>query len=103
MGSDDTLGKVKDPLVAAIQWLKTRPAKTKTALGGLGALLLLLTLWRTIKDHDTLFVLAEMAHFIGIGVLGYKLQKKKSVAGERRHAGHGLHELPDANNMQERS
>ncbi|GIL62715.1 hypothetical protein Vafri_16886 [Volvox africanus] len=81
MGSDDTLGKVKDPLVAAVQWLKTRPAKTKAALGGIGALLLLLILWRTIKDHDTLFVLAEMAHFVGIGVLGYKLQKKKSVAG----------------------
>ena len=45
-------------------------------------MLLLLVLWRTIKDHDTLFVLAEMAHFIGIGVLGYKLHKKKSVAGK---------------------
>ncbi|KAG2482328.1 hypothetical protein HYH03_018737 [Edaphochlamys debaryana] len=81
MGSDDTLGKVKDPLVAVVQWVKSRPPRTKTGLGVLGALLLLLTLWRTVKDHDTLFVLAEVAHFIGIGLLGYKLQKKKSVAG----------------------
>ncbi|KXZ43737.1 hypothetical protein GPECTOR_81g185 [Gonium pectorale] len=81
MGSDDTLGKVKDPVVAIVHWFKTRPPGTKAGLSGLGAVALLLILWRTIKDHDTLFVLAEMAHFIGIGVLGYKLQKKKSVAG----------------------
>lgn len=82
MGSDDTLGKVKDPLVAIIHWVKTRPAGTKAGLGGVGAILLLLVLWRTIRDHDTLFVLAETAHFVGIGVLAYKLHKKKSVAGK---------------------
>jgi ER lumen protein retaining receptor len=43
---------------------------------------LLFILWRTIQDHDTLFVLAEAAHFIGIGILGYKVTNKKSVAGE---------------------
>jgi hypothetical protein len=42
---------------------------------------LLFTLWRTIQDHDTLFVLAEIAHFLGIGLLGYKVFSKKSVAG----------------------
>jgi hypothetical protein len=42
---------------------------------------LLLILWRTIQDHDTLFVMAECVHFIGIGVLGYKLRSKKSLAG----------------------
>lgn len=44
---------------------------------------LLLILWRTIQDHDTLFVLAEVAHFVGVGLLGYKVTSKKSVAGER--------------------
>ncbi|GFR51382.1 hypothetical protein Agub_g13811 [Astrephomene gubernaculifera] len=81
MGTDDTMGKAKDPLIAVVQWVKTRPAGTKAGLSGLSAVVLLLVLWRTIKDHDTLFVLAEIAHFLGIGVLGYKLQKKKSVAG----------------------
>lgn len=38
-------------------------------------------LWLTIEDHDTLFVLAEAAHFCGIGLLGYKISAKKSVAG----------------------
>jgi ER lumen protein retaining receptor len=42
---------------------------------------LLLTLWLTIEDHDTLFVLAELAHFVGIIILVYKLYRKKSVAG----------------------
>jgi hypothetical protein len=41
----------------------------------------LLVLWRTIEDHDTLFVLAEAAHFVGIGLLGWKIYSKKSVAG----------------------
>mgnify|MGYP001806952481 CR=1 FL=1 len=81
MGSDDTLGKAKDPVVAVVQWVKSRPAGTKLGLGVGGAVMLLLILWRTIKDHDTLFVLAEIAHFVGIGVLGYKLQQKRSVAG----------------------
>jgi hypothetical protein len=38
-------------------------------------------LWKTIKDHDTLFILAEVSHFLGIFVLGYKLQQKRSVSG----------------------
>lgn len=42
----------------------------------------LLILWQTINDHDTLFVLAEVAHFVGVGLLGYKVFSKKSVAGE---------------------
>ena len=46
----------------------------------------LMVLWRTIEDHDTLFVLAEISHFIGIGVLAYKLHRKKSVAGARRQS-----------------
>jgi ER lumen protein retaining receptor len=41
----------------------------------------LLILWLTIEDHDTLFVLAEAAHFLGIGLLAYKIWAKRSVAG----------------------
>ena len=81
MGSDDTLKVVKDPLLSAVKWFKSRTPKVKTGLGCVAGCLLLLILWRTIEDHDTLFVLAETAHFIGIGLLGYKLHTKKSVAG----------------------
>jgi len=38
-------------------------------------------LCRTIEDHDTLFVLAEVAHFVGIGLLGFKMYSKRSAAG----------------------
>jgi ER lumen protein retaining receptor len=41
----------------------------------------LLILWKTIRDHDTLFILAETAHFLGIGVLMFKMQSRKSAAG----------------------
>lgn len=41
----------------------------------------LMVLWRTIEDHDTLFVLAEVAHFVGIGLLAYKMYSKRSAAG----------------------
>ncbi|KAI8472336.1 MAG: P-loop containing nucleoside triphosphate hydrolase protein [Monoraphidium minutum] len=80
-GDDDKLAKVRDPLLAASRWIKLRSPKEKTALCGLGGVLLLLILWRTIEDHDTLFVLAEAAHFVGIGLLGWKIYSKKSVAG----------------------
>lgn len=43
----------------------------------------LLILWKTVSDHDTLFILAELSHFLGIFVLGYKLYQKRSVTGVR--------------------
>jgi len=42
---------------------------------------LLLTLWFVVEDHDTLFVLSESVHFIGIGVLAYKLIRKRNSGG----------------------
>jgi hypothetical protein len=54
---------------------------------------LLMLLWRTIEDHDTLFVLAEISHFVGIGLLAYKLQRKKSVAGVHSITGCDLIDL----------
>ena len=42
---------------------------------------LLLTLWFVIEDHDTLFVLSESVHFLGIGVLAYKLVRKRNSGG----------------------
>lgn len=41
----------------------------------------LVILWRTVEDHDTLFVLAEASHFVGLGVLLYKLNTKQSCTG----------------------
>ena len=41
----------------------------------------LLLLWFVVEDHDTLFVLSESVHFIGIGLLAYKLIKKRAAGG----------------------
>ncbi len=79
---DGGVGKSKDPLMQVLNWIKSQNSAVKGLLGLGLATALLLILWRTITDHDTLFVLAESAHFLGIGVLAYKLHKKKSVAGK---------------------
>ena len=42
---------------------------------------LLLLLWFVVEDHDTLFVLSEAVHFVGIGLLAYKLLKKRNCGG----------------------
>ena len=43
---------------------------------------LLFLLWLVIEDHDNLFIMAEVVHFLGIGVLIYKLWTKKNAGGE---------------------
>eukprot|EP00983_Pelagomonas_calceolata_P026517 832331-Pelagomonas_calceolata.AAC.1 len=83
----DVSGKVKDPVLVLARWLRNRNARERTMLGMLGGVLLLLLLWRTIEDHDTLFVLAELSHFAGIAVLAFKIHSRKSVAGDQ---GHGM-------------
>jgi len=44
-------------------------------------------MWLVIEDHDNLFVMAEVVHFLGIGLLAYKLTKKKNAGGapQRTH------------------
>lgn len=42
---------------------------------------LLVLLWLVIEDHDNLFIMAESVHFLGIGLLIYKLMTKKSAGG----------------------
>lgn len=39
-------------------------------------------LYLVIEDHDTLFIMAEAVHLAGIGVLAYKLLRKKNCGGE---------------------
>ena len=41
----------------------------------------LLLLWFVVEDHDTLFILSESVHFMGIGLLAYKLIKKRGAGG----------------------
>ena len=46
------------------------------------AVQLLFLLWLVIEDHDNLFIMAEVVHCLGIGVLIYKLWTKKNAGGE---------------------
>lgn len=39
MGSDDGLSKVKDPILNAIKWLKSRSPREKTAMGAVAGIL----------------------------------------------------------------
>ena len=41
----------------------------------------LLLLYLVIDNHDTLFIMAEFVHFIGIAILAYKLLREKSCLG----------------------
>ncbi|CAL5224074.1 g6699 [Coccomyxa viridis] len=74
-------GKVKDPIVKAVKWVKSRSQKEKGIMGCAGAAFLLFLLWLVIEDHDNLFIMAEVVHFLGIGVLIYKLWTKKNAGG----------------------
>ncbi len=50
MGTDDTLGKVKDPLVAFIRWVKSRSPREKVAMGAaLGVLVRIATVCRSSR------------------------------------------------------
>ena len=42
---------------------------------------LLFILWLMIEDHDKLFIASEVVHFGGIGILGYKLLRKRNCGG----------------------
>jgi ER lumen protein retaining receptor len=37
---------------------------------------------QVVEDHDNLFVMAELIHFVGIGLLAWKLLKKKNAGGK---------------------
>lgn len=78
-GEEKTKGT--DAVASALRWMKSRSPKEKLAMGGTLAVLAMLLLWLIIEDHDLLFVFAEIAHFVGMGLLSYKLITKKTCVG----------------------
>ena len=38
-------------------------------------------MWLVVEDHDNLFIMAEITHFVGIGILAFKLTSKKNAGG----------------------
>lgn len=57
------------------------PAVHETLILPCSILQSLLLLWFVVEDHDTLFILSESVHFLGIGLLAYKLIKKRGAGG----------------------
>eukprot|EP00271_Cylindrocystis_brebissonii_P018991 TRINITY_DN557_c0_g2_i1.p1 TRINITY_DN557_c0_g2~~TRINITY_DN557_c0_g2_i1.p1 ORF type:complete len:276 (-),score=52.44 TRINITY_DN557_c0_g2_i1:505-1332(-) len=78
MGADR---KSRNPVQAAVLWLKRQPPRVKAALGVLAGILALVFLRMVIVDHDNMFVAAEAIHALGILALIYKLTREKTCAG----------------------
>jgi len=62
-------------------WVRRQPPKVKAFLAVVAGMAALVFIRFIVHDHDNLFVAAEAAHALGIGVLIYKLTKEKTCAG----------------------
>ncbi|KAJ6809862.1 putative ER lumen protein-retaining receptor C28H8.4 isoform X2 [Iris pallida] len=62
-------------------WVRRQPPKVKAVLAVLAAAAALLFLRFVVRDHDKLFVAAELSHAVGIACLIYKLTKERTCAG----------------------
>jgi ER lumen protein retaining receptor len=78
----DTSKKLgSDPLLTVIKWFKARSDKERTAVIATTAIFALILFYFIIEDHDTLFIMSEIIHFIGITIMGYKLIKQRTSSG----------------------
>jgi hypothetical protein len=71
------------PIQVAARWVRRQPPKMKAFLAVVSGLVALVFLRMVVRDHDNLFVAAEVVHSIGISVLIYKLMKEKTCAGNK--------------------
>ncbi|GMY33850.1 putative ER lumen protein-retaining receptor C28H8.4 [Fagus crenata] len=63
------------------EWVKKQSMKVKIFLGTTIAILTLVALKFTVKDHNHFFIASETVHSAGILVLVYKLTTKKTCSG----------------------
>lgn len=80
MGSFED-AKQRAGVLKAQKWLRERSQSEKTILVVSGCVAMLVLLKIVIDDHDSLFLMAETVHFVGIGFLGYKLVLEKNCTG----------------------
>jgi ER lumen protein retaining receptor len=71
----------KRPLGVVMAWVRRQPPKVKAFLAVVTGMAALVFIRFIVHDHDNLFVAAEAAHALGIGVLIYKLTKDRTCAG----------------------
>jgi hypothetical protein len=77
----DTMRGTRRPLGAVTSWVRRQPPKVKAFLAVVAGMAALVFIRFIVHDHDNLFVAAEAAHALGIGVLIYKLTKERTCAG----------------------
>ncbi|MQL78940.1 hypothetical protein Taro_011360 [Colocasia esculenta] len=75
------MGKSRGALSPAVGWVRRQPPKVKAFLAVVAGMAALVILRFIVHDHDSLFVVAEACHAIGISVLIYKLTKGRTCAG----------------------
>ena len=68
-------------MIKAQRWFHERSQTEKTVLIVFGCVFMLFFLKLVVEDHDSLFLMAESVHFVGIGFLGYKLVREKNCTG----------------------
>ena len=73
--------KRKAHLLKFKKMIKTLTKAQKTLLVALATCSIVLVLYLVVDNHDTLFIMAETVHFIGILILAYKLIKERSCLG----------------------
>ncbi|KAM0826673.1 hypothetical protein ACQ4PT_068721 [Festuca glaucescens] len=69
------------PMGVVVAWVRRQPPKVKAFLAVVAGMAALVFIRFIVHDHDNLFVAAEAAHALGIGVLIYKLTKERTCAG----------------------
>lgn len=70
------------PVAVVLSWVRRQPPKVKAFLAVVAGMAALVFIRFIVHDHDNLFVAAEAAHALGLGVLIYKLTKEKTCAGK---------------------
>ncbi|XP_026460787.1 uncharacterized protein LOC113361921 [Papaver somniferum] len=69
------------PVNELFGWIRKQSMKVKIFLGVVTAILSLVGLKYSVKDHNHFFVASEAVHAAGIFVLVYKLITKKTCSG----------------------
>ncbi|KAJ7961586.1 ER lumen protein retaining receptor family protein [Quillaja saponaria] len=69
------------PVNALFGWMRRQSMKVKIFLGVILALLALIVLRSTVKNHNHFFVASEAIHLAGILVLIFKLTTRKTCSG----------------------
>ncbi|KMZ58312.1 putative ER lumen protein retaining receptor [Zostera marina] len=79
------MGYTKDKRKGVFQgvgrWIRRQSPRVKTTMGVFVAVTSFIFLWLVVHNHDNLFVISEVSHFIGIAFLIYKLFKERTCAG----------------------